>query len=422
MQITKNTINNLNTVILTVSINKEDYKEKLEELIIKKKKNLQINGFRKGQVPINIIKNKYENSLKSKCIEELLQKHVYAYIHKEKIEIIGDILLIKQENNDLYEKNISFQFEIGIVPEFKLECDQLDLYHYNIILSDEEIDKYIEKLKNYFNKIESDKILNENDIIVIEFEIILKNKKIINKDFYFIFNKLPNSIRSLLTNNKIGTFLYINSKDFFIELKHFNNVMNYKFKEHVPIRFFIKKIYHTDKTIINNHLFDKIYGKNVIKSEKDFKSKIKLEFDKIFFIKSNELLFNSLISILLKSTIINLPKNFLQRWIQNKYSMTIEETKKEYKNIEKQICQELIKNKLYKLYDIEKNKIQNNHELNAKNINLETLVKEIIKNYDNINIISNKYFAEKISILKKKLNIKNKYCSLNEFKEIFFKK
>lgn len=416
MQITKNKLNNLNTVILTVSINKEDYKEKLEELILEKKRNVQINGFRKGKVPLNIIKNQYNNTLKSKYIESLLKKNIYDYIYKEKIEILGDILLIKQEIND--SENILFQFEIGIIPEFQLEMNNLDIINYNILFSNEEINKYIEQLKNYFNKIESNKILNDDDIIFIEIEIMLKNKKIFNKYYHFLFKEIPKSIRNLLINNKVGSYFYINSKDFFIELKNLNNATNYKFKKHVPIKIFIKKIYHTDINILNQDIFDKIYGQNIIKSEEDFKYKIKSEIHKIYSIKSDELIFNSLISILIKKTKINLPNNFLQRWIQKKYSMSIEQVKEQYKNIEQKICRELIKNKLDKIYNIEQQKIENNKKENIKNSNLENILKEIIKNQDNINIYSNIYIPKYISILKEKLNIKNKYCSLDEFKKL----
>lgn len=412
MQIITNKLNDLNTLILTISINKNEYKEKIEKLILEKKKNLQINGFRKGKVPINIIRNQYEDTLTKKYIEKLVKKYIDEYLYKEKIEILGDVLLIKQEIND--SDDISFQFEIGILPEVKLEINNISIDYYHILFSNEKINEYIKKIKNYFNTIEYDKFINENDIIIIGVEVILKNKKSFNKDYHFIFKEMPKSIQLLLinNNNNINKAFYINSKDFFLKLKHLNNTVKYNFKEHIPIKIFIKKIYHTNKNINNYNYFNKIYGQNVIKSEEDFISKIKLEIDKIFSIKSDELLINSLISILINKTKINLPKNFLERWIQKKYFLPIEKAKEEYKNIEQEICKKLIKNKLYKIYNIE------NININKEKNNLENIIAKIINNEDNIYFFS-KY--KNISTLKKKLKIKNKYCSLDEFK-IFLKK
>lgn len=315
MQITKKQSTDLNTLILTIYVNEEDYKTQLEKLIKEKKKNVQINGFRKGAVSIDIIRNQYHNQLKLQCIQKLLNQYIYDYIYKEKIEILGDILLIKQEIID--KNNMLFNFEIGLIPNFDLIINTFNIYYYNILFSDEEIHKYIIKIKS--------------------------------------------------------------------------------------------------NTIFNDFM---INSKNIITSEKDFIYQVKLELKKIYDMKSNELLFNSLITIILKDTKIHFPKNFLQRWIANKYSMSIEQVKKQYQNIEKTIAQQLILNKLYIIYDIKNTQLQNQQEININNLTLENIVKKIIKNEHNIDIISNSNFHNTISILKEKLNIKNQECSLSKFQEL----
>lgn len=413
MQIIQNKSNDLTTMIFTVYLHQDDYNTELEKLIQAKQKNVKINGFRKGEVPINIIRHQYENTLKMQCIQKLLNKYIYDYIYREKIQILGDILLLKQDIHDT--NNMLFQFEIGIMPQCNLVLNSLDLSYYKILFSNEEINKYIDKLKIYFNTIKSDKILNENDILIINIEIISKYKKKFNTNYNVIFKELPQSIRHLIIQkNKTGTYFYINSKDLFIELKDLNDTMKYKFQEHLPIKFLIKKIYHFDKKI---NIIDKIYGKNIIQSQEDFRSKIQLEIEKIYSLKSNELFFNSLLSILLKQTTINMPKNFLQRWIQKTYSISMEEVKEQYYKIEETISKKLIINQLYKIYNINHNQIQK--EKNTNNLKLQDMIKIIIKNEDNIDIFSNSdFYTTKISLLKKQLNIKYQNCSLSEFKQL----
>lgn len=412
MQIIPNQSNDLTTMIFTVSIHQDDYHIELEKLIQAKQKNLQINGFRKGEVPINMIRNQYENTLKMQCIQKLLNKYIYDYIYREKIEILGDILLLKQEINDT--NNMLFTFEIGIMPKCKLLLNSLDLFYYKILFSNEEINQYIDKLKIYCNTIQSDKIINEDDIIIINIEIISKYKKKYNKDYHVTFKELPKAIRHLIIKkNKIGTSFYINSQDLFFNLNDLNDVIKQQLKKHLPIKLLIKQIYHLNNKI---NISDKIYGKNIIQSQEDFQSKIQLEIEKIYSFKSHELFFNSLLTILIKQTTINLPKNFLQRWIQQKYSISIEQVQEQYSKIEKSILKQLIINQLYKIYNLNHNQIQ--QENNIHHLKVQDIIKKIIKNEDNIDIISNIDFYTNISILKKKLNIKDQYCSLSEFKKL----
>ena len=58
MNITKENIDDLNAV-LSVHIVKEDYEEKVNEVLVDYKKKANIKGFRPGKVPIGMIKKMY---------------------------------------------------------------------------------------------------------------------------------------------------------------------------------------------------------------------------------------------------------------------------------------------------------------------------------------------------------------------------
>ena len=58
MNITKEQIDELNAV-LKVAITKEDYQEKVDKILKDYRKNANIPGFRKGQVPLGLIRKQY---------------------------------------------------------------------------------------------------------------------------------------------------------------------------------------------------------------------------------------------------------------------------------------------------------------------------------------------------------------------------
>lgn len=96
MRITKRQLDDLNAV-LTISIAKEDYKNQVEASLHKHKKNAQLRGFRKGQVPMNLIRKQYEKSLMAEEIQRLLQQSLKDYIAQEKLNLLGNVLPKAQE-------------------------------------------------------------------------------------------------------------------------------------------------------------------------------------------------------------------------------------------------------------------------------------------------------------------------------------
>jgi len=91
MKITKKELSPLHA-ILTVAVTKEDYSEKVENLLKDYRKRASIPGFRKGQVPMSLIKKQYEQGVKAEEINKLLQQSLSEYIQKEKLDLLGNVL------------------------------------------------------------------------------------------------------------------------------------------------------------------------------------------------------------------------------------------------------------------------------------------------------------------------------------------
>ena len=79
MNITKNTTDKLNAV-LTVTVDKADYQEKVVDVLNQYRKTANIKGFRKGQVPMSFVKKQYEQAVVFDTVNEILQKSVSEYL------------------------------------------------------------------------------------------------------------------------------------------------------------------------------------------------------------------------------------------------------------------------------------------------------------------------------------------------------
>ena len=106
---------------------------------------------------------------------------------------------------------------------------------------------------------------------------------------------------------------------------------------------------------LNQELFDKTFGKDTIKSEKEFRAKIKEEVEKSFVSESDNKLENDVILYLIKKTKISLPDTFLKKWLvaTNEQGLTVEQVESEYEQYSKSLKWQLIENKIIKDYNLE---------------------------------------------------------------------
>ena len=96
---------------LTVSIEKDLYQSKFNEKISNLKKNVKLDGFRKGKVPNDVIEQRYGGSVHAEVLNDLIQDSYPKEITEKKIRpantptisMVG-IILIKALNTMLFLK------------------------------------------------------------------------------------------------------------------------------------------------------------------------------------------------------------------------------------------------------------------------------------------------------------------------------
>ena len=140
MNVSIEKIDNVNGKI-TVSIEENDYKDKVTSELKRIGKTHTLPGFRKGHVTVDQLRRRFGKQVKSDVINQEVYDAVINYIRENKIAILGEPLPVEVKEIDINDADYTFEYEIGITPEFSVDLKNVSLPYYNIEVSKEMVDE-----------------------------------------------------------------------------------------------------------------------------------------------------------------------------------------------------------------------------------------------------------------------------------------
>ena len=372
MKITLNKKNKL-TGIITIEINKDDYEQNVNDVLKRYSKTAKIPGFRKGFVPIGLVKKQYGNAVKVDEINKLLDSSLKKYIQDEKLDILGGPIPHMDNDINWDSEIINFDFEIGYTPEFKINLKpKKPILKYEVKADKKMVDGQIKNIQSQYGKLISKTKVENNSEITANFNCATDE---INNSSMFKTESLKPSFLKRIIGLKVGNELteigskifkenYELSRNLKIELEKAK-----KFKSEVSIK--IEEINEREMADLDQELFDKVFGKNSVKSVTEMKNKLSEDFVKQFQNQVDQKLMNDTIEYLIESTKINLPSEFLIKWMKlsSENKISIDEAKSEYEKSEKGMKYQLIESKII---------IDNDLQVNFED--LKSFTTDLIKN------------------------------------------
>ena len=372
MKITLNKKNKL-TGIITIEINKDDYEQNVNDVLKRYSKTAKIPGFRKGFVPIGLVKKQYGNAVKVDEINKLLDSTLKKYIQDEKLDILGGPIPHMDNDINWDSEIINFDFEIGYTPEFKINLKpKKPILKYEVKADKKMVDGQIKNIQSQYGKLISKPKVENNSEITANFNCTTDE---INNSSMFKTESLKPSFLKRIMGLKVGNELteigskifkenYELSRNLKIELEKAK-----KFKSEVSIK--IEEINEREMADLDQDLFDKVFGKNSVKSVTEMKNKLSEDFVKQFQNQVDQKLMNDTIEYLIESTKINLPSEFLIKWMKlsSENKISIDEAKSEYEKSEKGMKYQLIESKII---------IDNDLQVNFED--LKSFTTDLIKN------------------------------------------
>ncbi len=439
MQITKEQIDALNAVV-TVAISKEDYSEKVEQILKNYRKQANIPGFRKGQVPMGLIKKQYGKAVLVDEVNKLLQDNLNKYLTEEKLDVLGNPLPKQQDNFNWDAEDFAFEFELGLAPEFEAPLKtKKAITHYKIVADKKMIDDQVDRMRKQFGKIVAQsEVTNQNEV---SGTFINEEEEINNKTLIELEKLKSKKALNALLGKKAGDEVTLKSKGLFKEEYLLASALGVNREKadalDVELKFLIEEINERVPADLNQELFDKLYGKDAITSEEELKSRIKEDSEKQFEQQTDQKLLNDVTERLIETVKFDLPAEFLKKWIQltGEKPLTEDEAKDEYERSEKGLRYQLIEGKIIKDHGIElkfeelkdfakdfiRGQMAQYGHMNPEEEELENITARIMSNQEEVKRLSEQLMSQKLlNLFKEKANLKVKEVTYDNFiKEVY---
>ncbi|WP_223606269.1 trigger factor [Chryseobacterium sp. OSA05B] len=343
------------SALLTVTLEKSDYKEKVEKQLINYAKNAQVPGFRKGKVPLSMVKKQYEAGIAFEEINKQVSDALNNYVNENKLRLVGQPVPQPVNQLDYNADQIEVGFEVGYEPEFTIDLAKYEAPHYKVEASDKEITKSIENMQRRFaEQVPQDKI-GKDSYIALEISQVVeedaegehhhhpKNVTITaeNKEAFKLVKalKMDGSVKvskeTLASDEELAKELGFTKE----EVEHLH---------HAEVEVKIKDFYALNLAELNQDLFDKVYGEGTITSEEELKEKVKSELDEYFQQNADVHYVNKVLEQVTEKEEVKLPENFLVKWlIFSNQNIQSEDQAKEILEAEKsQLRYQIIEGKL----------------------------------------------------------------------------
>ena len=434
MKISRKDNDALNTLI-TINIERNDFEDKVKNVLTDYRKKANIPGFRKGHVPMGMIKKQYETAVTADEVNKLLQQNLDQYLKEEKINILGNPLPVMQEDLDWKATELSFSFELGLSPEFEVKLTEKNkVTHYQITATDEMINDQVKHYRKQFGKLVAQKNAKDD----YEITAAIKNEAAeIETTHTFDLGQIKGKANlSAFGKATVGEMIQLKFKNLFKDEATATRILGVsadKLKEiEGEISFDIKEINERVLAEMNQEFFDKIYGPDAVKSEEEMKAKITEGIEKQFEQQSDQKLLNDVTEYLVAKTKFDLPVDFLKKWMQNsgEQPLSAKAASEEYERSEKGIRYQLIEGKIIADHDLQI-KFEELKEFAKQMIvmqmaqygqaglpdeELEGIVARVISNQEEARKLSEQLMSKKLlEFYKTKLSLKKKKLTFDAF-------
>lgn len=443
MNITKREIDDLNAV-LTVEVTKEDYEKNVETILKNYRKTANIPGFRKGQIPMGMIKKQYGRAVLIDEVNKLIQDAIQKYLTEEKLDILGYPVPSNEDAIDWAQDNYSFEFEIGLTPKFDIDLKKNEVTQYKIIADEESVTDQMKRIQKQYGKVIPQSEIVDDAEITGRFTNADENEDAPKVDKESVFNISVISgeeQKKALLGATQGQTITLQTKDLFND-EHLNQ--SYLGVSHddahgldITVNFEVQEIVTRELAELNQEFFDKIFGEGEVTSEEEMRSKIKESSEEQFKQQSDQKLLDDVVDTLIATTEFELPVDFLQKWIARAGDKMLseEEAKAEFEKSEKGLRYQLIEGKLRaendlnvtfdELKEYAKNMIRAQMaqfgQLNPEEQELDNIAARVLANREEVERLTEQLQTNKLlHFFKENANLKTKELTFEEFvKEVY---
>ena len=336
---------------LTVKLEKTDYLPSFEKALKEYSKKANIPGFRKGMVPAGLIKKMYGPSLFTDEVLKTVDRELIGYLQNDKLDIFAQPLPLESDFKQLDVNNpsdYSFEFEVGMKPDFTLpDLAKAKTTRYVVSVTEEMLNTEIDRLQNrHGNMKDEEAVSTEENVLNVNFvEADANGNEVeagIKKDNSILVKYFSEGYRKNWIRKKAGDFETVQLKTAFDEKEREWIIGDLGLNKEDPLaaekyfKIVITKVGLLEKRELNEEFFTQLYPNQEVKSEADFRNKVKEEIQNYWNGQANNQIHDQVFHQLVDHTEIKFPEGFLKKWIKTQNETGKEQEPKTDEEVEKE--------------------------------------------------------------------------------------
>lgn len=427
---------------LTVKLAKEDYQPKVDKTLKDYSKRVNLKGFRPGKVPAQVIQRMYGKSIVIDEVNQLLSDTVSGYIRDNKLPVVGDPQIDREKTATIdWDKQSEFEFayELGLASDFEVNLSALPaVSNYTIEAGEKELNDTIENLRTQFAGQINPEVSEAGDMIYGE----LKQGEFSTKTA-IPSRQIKEEAQAQFIGLSKGSEISFDIRNTFVDDKAVAHLTGLKDEDAAALAgdftFTVEDVTRQAPAEINQEFFDKVLGASKVDNEEAFREQVAEIIKNNYAREADSLLRRDIDQALLDNISIDLPEEFLKKWLftANEGKFTPEQIEADYPQFTKSLKLSLIKNKMAEQTDI---KVESEEVIaraedmvreqfgfygNDMGEQMNDTIRKIAMNYltsekeNNYSKMFNLVFDDKVfATLKTQLPLENKTIDVEQFQEI----
>ncbi len=297
----------------------DEIKPEIDEAYRKERKKIAVDGFRKGKVPIPIIKRLYGESIEYQASETISNKKFWDIVESENLKPISTPQLV-----DIYYKpndKLFFKVRYEVKPELDLkDYKGLEIEKPIFNVKDEDIENEVNKiLKAHATFEEADKVEDSNYRITVNLQRVKED----GSDFEgsrsenIVIDLSEPNVNEEIKTNAIGKGVGDQFKFTFVdEHQHGEETHREEYIYNTEILKIEKIVYPK----IDEEFVKKISNKQATTLE-EFKKQIRDNYEKYYESQSEQIFQSALLNEVVKNNDFETPKGYVEALLENLIAM-----------------------------------------------------------------------------------------------------
>jgi trigger factor len=426
---------------LKINLTEEDYKPKVDAKLKEYSKKANIKGFRPGKVPAALINKMYGKGILVEEINTLVSSTVSNYIRENKLPIVGEPMPARDDDQGIdwdNQKDFEFTFDLGLIPDFDFKVSKdIKITNYQIDADEKTVEETIDSVRKQFGKTTNPDVAEEGDMVYGNLKHLEGD---FNTDTLIPLNKIQKKTAKKFVGLKSGDSVHFDIREAFEadDIRHITGLEKEAAEKlEGEFEFTVQNVNRSAPADLDQEFFDKVLGPGTVEDEAGFREKVKEIVNDNFKRETDLYLNDSLKKSALKQLDIELPNDFLKKWllVSNEGKITQEQIDAEFDLYLDELKWTLIRNKIAEQNEIkveteevvEKTKDMLRQQFNQ--MGLGSQIDAMLDSYTDRYLQDEKgqnfmkmyeqvYFTKVLDYMKENVSLEDKKVSAEEFKKI----